>query len=67
MTLRVEVIDVEPGSGEITSRSPQQLFWRRFRRDRVATASLLFIAVLVFVAIAAPLIIKVFNLHPLNT
>lgn len=61
-----EVALVEPTAGEITARSPQQLFWRRFRGDRVAMASLVFIVILVIVAIAAPLIIKILNLHPLN-
>ena len=44
--------------GEITARSPLQLFWRRFRSDRVAMASLVFIVVLILVAIVAPLIVK---------
>jgi peptide/nickel transport system permease protein len=46
-------------SGDITARSPLQLFWRRFRRDRVAFAALAVIGLLVVVAIAAPLIVKV--------
>jgi peptide/nickel transport system permease protein len=45
--------------GEIAARSPLQLFWRRFRRDRVAMAALVFIAILVTVAILAPLVIKI--------
>ena len=48
-------------SGEertITARSPLQLFWRRFRRDKVAMAALAFIILLVLVAIFAPLIVK---------
>jgi peptide/nickel transport system permease protein len=43
---------------EIAARSPLQLFWRRLRQDRVAIVSLGFIVVLVVVAIAAPLIVK---------
>jgi peptide/nickel transport system permease protein len=43
---------------EITARSPLQLFWRRFRTDRVAMVSLGFIVLLILVAIAAPLIVK---------
>jgi peptide/nickel transport system permease protein len=43
--------------GEVTARSPWQLFWRRFRQDRVALASLGVIAVLILLAICAPLII----------
>jgi peptide/nickel transport system permease protein len=48
-------------SGEerkITARSPLQLFWRRFRRDKVAMAALGFIILLVLVAVFAPLIVK---------
>jgi ABC-type dipeptide/oligopeptide/nickel transport system permease subunit len=39
-------------------RSPGALFWRRLRGDRVALAALAFIVVLVVVAFAAPLIVK---------
>jgi peptide/nickel transport system permease protein len=51
------VESVEPVPGEIAARSPLQLFWRRFRTDRVALVSAGFIVFLVIVAIAAPLII----------
>jgi ABC-type dipeptide/oligopeptide/nickel transport system permease subunit len=67
-TLEVqETTLVEPGGGEITARSPLQLFWRRFRSDRVAIAAMAFIVVLIIVAIAAPLIVNALNLHPLNS
>jgi peptide/nickel transport system permease protein len=45
--------------GDIAALSPLQLFWRRFRKDRVAIVSLAFIVLLIFVAIAAPLIVKI--------
>jgi ABC-type dipeptide/oligopeptide/nickel transport system permease subunit len=48
--------------GDIVARSPTALFWRRFRQDRVAVASLVFIAVLAIVAIAAPLVVKLLGL-----
>lgn len=48
--------------GEIAARSPLQLFWRRFRQDRVALASLLFIALLIVMAIAAPLVVSLLGL-----
>jgi len=48
--------------GEIAARSPLQLFWRRFRHDRVALASLAFIAFLIVIAIAAPLVVEVLGL-----
>ena len=37
---------------------PRQLFWRRFRSDRFALVSLGFLVLLVIVAIAAPLVVK---------
>ncbi|HEY7933275.1 MAG TPA: ABC transporter permease [Solirubrobacteraceae bacterium] len=50
---------LEPLTGaEITARSPLQLFWRRLRRDRVAMVSLAFIVLLIVVALAAPLVVK---------
>jgi peptide/nickel transport system permease protein len=48
--------------GEIPARSPLQLFWRRFRQDRVAMASLGFIALVVLLALAAPLVVKLLGL-----
>jgi len=47
---------------EIAALSPLALFWRRFRRDRVAQASAIFILILVFVAIFAPLVVKLLGL-----
>jgi ABC-type dipeptide/oligopeptide/nickel transport system permease subunit len=57
---------IAPEPGEIAARSPLQLFWRRFRSDRVAITALGFIVLLIIVAITAPLIVKAMNLHPLN-
>ncbi len=48
----------ESGPGDVAARSPWQLFWRRFRRDRVAVAGLVFIAVVVLAAMLAPLIVQ---------
>ncbi len=48
--------------GDVAARSPLQLFWRRFRQDRVALASLGFIAFLVVLALAAPLVISILGL-----
>ena len=52
---------VESGE-DIVARSPLQLFWRRFRKDRVALVSMGFVVFLVIVAIAAPLIVKILGL-----
>jgi peptide/nickel transport system permease protein len=49
---------IQTSGSEIAALSPLQLFWRRFRQDRVALASLAFIVVLILVAIFAPLIVK---------
>jgi ABC-type dipeptide/oligopeptide/nickel transport system permease subunit len=70
--MSVGAAEIVPGAGaqiglleagaEITARSPLQLFWRRFRRDRVAMASAGFIAVLILLAFAAPLVVEVLGL-----
>ncbi len=52
---------IEPGQ-DIAGRSPLALFWRRFRRDRVAQASAMFILLLIVIAIFAPLVVKLFGL-----
>src|SRR4051794_20538070 len=59
-----DVPGLEPVEGaelSITARSPLDLFWRRFRRDRVAVVALAFIIMIVVVAIFAPLIINLVN------
>lgn len=45
-------------SQEVAARSPLELFWKRFRADRVAVASLWVIVGLILMAILAPLIVK---------
>jgi peptide/nickel transport system permease protein len=68
--MSVGAAEVVPGGGlelleagaEISARSPLQLFWRRFRRDRVAVASLAFIVFLIILAIAAPLVVELLGL-----
>src|SRR3954451_18726158 len=44
---------------QVTARSPLQLFWRRFRRDRVALVAAAFVVLAILVAIFAPLIVEV--------
>jgi peptide/nickel transport system permease protein len=48
---------------EIAGRTPWQLFWERFRRDRVALTALGFIVFLILVAVFAGLITRAFG-HP---
>ncbi len=45
-------------AGGALARSPWRLFWQRLRRDRVALVSLGFIVLLVVVALAAPLVVR---------
>jgi peptide/nickel transport system permease protein len=56
------VDSVELAAGDVAARSPRQLFWRRFRTDRVAMVSAGFIIFLILLAIFAPLIIKLLGL-----
>jgi len=52
---------VELGELPIITRSPLQLFWMRFREDKIAMVALVFLVVLVFVAIFAPLVVSIFG------
>jgi peptide/nickel transport system permease protein len=52
-----EFAEIDPT--KIAARSPWQLFWRRFREDKLAIASLVFLAILIIVAIAAPLVVDI--------
>ncbi len=51
-----------PAGGEppptIVGRSPWQLFWRRFRRDRFALAGIVVIVVMIGLAVGAPVIAR---------
>ncbi len=53
-----------PAAGDVVALSPRQLFWRRFRSDRVAMVSAAVIVAFVAIAIAAPLIVNVLGLRP---
>ena len=63
----LEATSVDLEGGEIVARSPMQLFWRRFRSDRVAMVSLAFIIVLIFVAVFAGPIVKLLGVSGPNT
>lgn len=54
-----DLVEIDPMA--IAARSPWQLFWRRFREDRLAMASLVFLALLVLIAIFAPLVVNIFG------
>jgi ABC-type dipeptide/oligopeptide/nickel transport system permease subunit len=49
----------------IAGRTPFQLFWERFREDRVALAALGFIVLEIAIAVFAPWIVRVLG-HPPN-
>ena len=49
----VAVDEVQLVPGEVTARSPLELFWRRFRSDRVAMVSLVFIVLLILMSLLA--------------
>jgi peptide/nickel transport system permease protein len=57
---------VSEETAAIAARSPLQLFWRRLKKDRVALVALAFIILLIFVAIFAPLIVKLVGARPPN-
>ena len=50
-----ELTEIDPIA--IQARTPWELFWRRFREDKLALAALVFIVVLILVAIFAPLVV----------
>jgi peptide/nickel transport system permease protein len=54
-----ELTEIDPTA--IAARSPWRLFSRRFREDKLAMASLVFLALLVLSAIFAPLVVKAFG------
>src|SRR5947208_1890895 len=62
--LLLDELETESGSvevvsgGEISARSPWELFVRRFRGDKFALVSLGFLILLILIAIFAPLVIK---------
>ena len=60
----LELQAIEPLEGDIAARSPLQLFWRRLRQDRVALTALGFIVFLAVLALAAPLVVKLFGAPP---
>src|SRR5919109_1328174 len=64
-TATVDIAQDDAG-GEIAARSPLQLFLRRLRADKVAMVAAIVIAILIVVAIFAPLIVKLVGAHPPN-
>src|SRR2546426_10835922 len=65
-TIDEVAVAAEPAAVQIVGRSPWQLFWARFRRDKVALGGLFFIGLLVVLALAAPLISRYVAHHGPN-
>ena len=55
-----------PDMEEIVGRGPWELFWVRFREDKVALISSGFIVFIILMAICAPLFVKIGLAHPPN-
>jgi ABC-type dipeptide/oligopeptide/nickel transport system permease subunit len=53
-------------SGRVVSLSPRQLFWREFRQDWLALAGMVIIAVMIFLAVGAPLASRLLVHHGPN-
>jgi peptide/nickel transport system permease protein len=60
------VDQIVAGKAPVAARSPLQLFWRRFRKDKVALVALGFIILLILAAIFAPLIRKLLDVPAPN-
>lgn len=58
------VDQIVAGKAPVAARSPLQLFWRRFRRDKVALVALIFIVLLVTMAILAPVLRELVGAPP---
>jgi peptide/nickel transport system permease protein len=58
MSTLAEPVDVTQVEATVQGRSPRQLFWERFKKDKAALGSLVFLVVLLLLAIFAGLIAK---------
>ena len=52
-----ELTEIDPIA--VLPRTPWQLFWQRFREDKLALAALVFIVLLILVAIFAPVVVDI--------
>lgn len=70
--LEPEAVDDDPTFSEpvpasdIIGRSPGQIFWRRFRKDKLAFVGVITLIIIVALALAAPLFAKLVG-HPVNS
>lgn len=66
-TQEVADASVVGADGGVVGKSPGQLAWRRFRRDKLAMASLLTVGLVVLLALSAPLITRIFGVDPFSS
>lgn len=59
-----QVPGLAAGEKKVEGRSPGQIFWARFRQDKLALVGLGFVVLLVIIALAAPLITSAFAHDP---
>ena len=59
-----ETLVEEVEGTEVAGRSQRQIAWSRFRRDRTGMVALIVVIFIFAVALAVPLIFRVFNLDP---
>lgn len=57
-------IATKPVEAELVGRSPGQLMWRRFRRDRIGVISALIVAFFFLVGLFAPVISRLYGKDP---
>jgi len=62
--MRTAVVDEAPQGQLLTSRSPRQLAWRRFKKNKVGIAALISSLFFVSAAVFAPLISWAINVDP---
>jgi len=63
----VEKSITSPDSKASESRSPGQLAWRRFKRDRTGVVSAIIVIAFYVIGLAAPLIAKLYGKNPYTT
>jgi peptide/nickel transport system permease protein len=66
-TVAPEIHDVGPPAepqSVVVGLSPRQLFWTRFKQDKAAVAGLIIIAVLILLALTAPIIARIVGHGP---
>jgi peptide/nickel transport system permease protein len=54
----------EAASREVVGRSPWEIFWRQFRRDRWAIAGIVIVFIMILLAITAPIFVKIVHHGP---